>query len=571
MLRVVTVNAMREIEAAANEHVLSYDEMMERAGEAAAQQARAMLAGLDAPRITCLIGKGNNGGDGLVAAAYLADADDIEVRLYLLARRNDDSLMQRVQDRGLFIAYAEDDRDGRVLRHMCASADLVVDALFGIGVRLPLRDDAAKVLRGARAGIHERRASIPETRIIDPVAPRSVTGRGLPHVLAIDCPSGLDCDTGELDPHSLHADVTITFIAAKHGQLTFPSAAAVGRLLVARIGIPDDLPALQAESVTLGDADVVRSLLPERPADSNKGTFGKAMIAAGSVNYSGAPALAAEAAYRAGAGLVTVAAPAAVVAATAAKLTEPTYVLLPHNLGVIAEAAADVLTRELDGYRALLVGPGMGQDDTTAAFFNTLLNRPQQTGNAALRRQIGFNASHPAESPSPQEEQDKTLPPLVLDADALNLLTKREAWWEHLPPETILTPHPGEMGRLASMETADVQANRIALAREKAAAWQVVLVLKGAHTLIAAPDGRMTVMPFKSDALATAGTGDVLAGVITGLRAQGINAYAAAVAGAYIHGLAGELAAQHVESSRSVTAGDVIAALGGAFKHVEQL
>lgn len=570
-MKIVSVQQMRDIEAAVDASVMSYSEMMQQAGQAAAKQALSMVADFGQPRITILVGPGNNGGDGLVAAKALSDHSPAEIRLYMLKRRDDDDpVFKPVQEAGLFIAYAEDDHDGRVLRHMCASADLVIDALFGIGIKLPLREEAARTLRTARQGINERRNAQPSGHIIHPTAPLPVHGRGLPRILALDCPSGLDCDTGELDPNTIPANDTITFIATKHGQIRFPGAEAVGDLHLAPLDIPADHDAFKDIATGLIDANTVRIMLPERPANSNKGTFGKTMIAAGSVNYSGAAGMAAEAAYRAGAGLVTVAAPGPVIAATSAQLGEPTWVLLPHDMGVIAETAAEVLTKEVEGYSALLIGPGFGQEDTTASFLNNLFDRaaPQAT-NSIKRRRIGFSAD-PAPQNATNDETNATLPPLVIDADALNLLGKIDEWWKLLPEKTIITPHPGEMSRLSGLEIADIQANREQIAREKAAEWNVILLLKGAHTIIAAPDERLAILPFKSDALATAGTGDVLAGVIAGFLAQGLSAYDAAVVGGYVHGLAAEWAARAQGTTRSVIAGDIIGKIGDAFNSIER-
>ncbi len=559
MIKVISVEDTRKIEAAADANGISYATLMENAGRAAAQRAIEMIADLEAPKVTLLIGAGNNGGDGLVTGRIIAQQrKDAVVRFYLLKRREqDDTNFKQIQDAGLFVAYAEDDHDNRVLRNMVASADLVTDALFGIGIHLPIKDDALKVLRGVNQAIHDRRAAQPDEKIIDPLKPQSTTITGLPRVLAIDCPSGLNCDTGELDKNTIPADETITFIAAKPGLMTFPGAQAVGRLSIATLGIPEDLPEFKAIRHTLADSEQIRSLLPSRALDSNKGTFGKALIIAGSVNYSGAPALAAKAAYRAGAGLVTVGAAGPVITTLAAQLMEPTWLMLPHDMGVLSEKSAPLIFEQLTGYNALLLGPGWGQEETTGHLLEALLKNSTTSPKNKTKRNLGFGALK-TDSENEAQEKAAQLPPLVIDADGLNLLAKIDEWWKLLPEGTIITPHPGEMGRLADLETSAVQANRLKIAQEKAAEWQVVLLLKGAHTLIAAPDGRMTVLPFKTDALATAGSGDVLAGIITGLLAQGMSPYEAAVCAGYIHGLSGEQNAQKYGSGRGVIASDLL-------------
>lgn len=573
MIPVVTVEHMRRIEAAADASGISYDTMMENAGRAAAQRAFALIEHLDKPRVTVLVGGGNNGGDGLVAGRYLAENQNVEVRFYLLSRRdpNDDANFKAVQERGLFIAYAEDDRGQRVLRQMAASADLLLDALFGIGVRLPITGDAAKVLRAVNQALQERRSARPPEWTALSTQPQRQTRLARPRVLAIDCPSGLDCDTGELDGSAIAADETITFIAAKPGLLTFPGAQAVGRLSVATCGVSTQLDAMQEATEYLVTAETVRELLPARPANSHKGTYGKAMIVAGSVNYNGAPALAARAAYRVGAGLVTVGAPAPVVSAISGSLPEPTWLLLPHDMGVVAESAAPLILEQTHGYQSLLLGPGWGQEDTTGDMLAALLEQPADVAASSRRRKqrvIGFLAGA-ADDPDDDEPETVDLPPLVLDADALNLLAKRENGWRLLPANSILTPHPAEMGRLCHTDTHTVQADRWRIARERAEEWNVVVMLKGAHTVIAAPDGRLAVLPFKSDALATAGTGDVLAGIICGLLAQGSAPFEAALAAGYLHGLAGELAAERSGSSRGVVASDVVDTIPQALAIIE--
>ena len=204
---------------------------------------------------------------------------------------------------------------------------------------------------------------------------------------------------------------------------------------------------------------------------------------------------------------------------------------------------------------------------------STLLERPEAVAASSRKRRqrvIGFHAGTATNDDNDDAPDTVQLPPLVIDADALNLLAKRGNWWDLLPENSIITPHPAEMGRLCQLDTRAVQADRWQLARDKAAEWNVIVVLKGAHTVITAPDGRLMVLPFKSDALATAGTGDVLAGIIVGLLAQGSAPFDAAVAGGYLHGLAGEIAAERVGSSRSVIASNVLSAIPQAFAASER-
>jgi hydroxyethylthiazole kinase-like uncharacterized protein yjeF len=569
MIKVVSVEKVRQIEAAADAAGLSYDNMMQNAGKAVAYRALGMLSNRRDPRVTVVVGPGNNGGDGLVAGRVIAEAGTAQVRFYLLKPRGEDEPnFKAVRDAGHFIAYAPDDRDFRVLRNMIASADLVIDALFGIGARLPFKTDAAKVMRNIMQALsYTQQPEHPEGMVIAPDAPTKIPSLR-PYVIAVDCPSGLNCDTGAMDANTIKADETVTFIAAKPGLFEFPGAETVGRLHVATIGISPDLSELKDELSGIVDSKTIREWLPNRSSNSNKGTYGKTLIVAGSLNYTGAAGLSALAAYRVGTGLVTVAAPSSVIGVLSAQFLEMTWLPLPQDMGVLASGGAKVLREEMANYDAMLLGPGWGREQTTREMLVALLKMPFETRKQA-NRQIGFSAAR-TEDTEIKASKKLSLPPLVIDADGLNLLSEMDEWWTLLPEQTVITPHPGEMGRLAKMETNDVLADRWNIVAAKAAEWNVILVLKGAHTLIAAPDGRVTVLPFKTDALATAGTGDVLAGAITGLLAQGAAAYEAAVIGGYIHGLAGMVAAQQLGNTRSVIAGDVASALPRAITMIEE-
>lgn len=574
MLPIVTVEQTRQIEAAADADGLSYATMMENAGRAVAERAVEIIDAIGDPRITILIGKGNNGGDGLVTGRYIAKhRTDAEVRFYLLEKLDDDDPnFVQVQEMGLFVAYAEDDHDGRVLRNMVASADLVIDALFGIGARLPIKDDAAKMMRNVNKGLRARQEYAPEELTLVPHNPTHMKPLASQTVLAIDCPSGLDCDTGEMDSNIIHADETMTFIAPKIGMLTYPGAEAVGRLRIATIGVPNDLAEIQSISHRLVTGQDVKNMLPERTTDSNKGTYGKTMVVGGSVNYSGAAILAAKAAYRAGAGLVTVGGPAPLISTLAAQVLEPTWLMLAHDMGVLSEKATSVIFKEIQGYKALLLGPGWGQEETTGTLLKQLLEKPDDLVKKRNPRNIGFGIVEDDASDNDDTGGEKfEFPPLIIDADGLNLLAKIDDWWKLLPENTIITPHPGEMGRLSNMETSEIQANRWQIAEAKAKEWGVILVLKGAYTVIASPEGKTATLPFKTDALATAGTGDVLAGLIAGMRSQGLSAFDAAVVGGYIHGLAGEIAASQYGSGRGIIASDVMETIPAALGIVESL
>ncbi len=316
------------------------------------------------------------------------------------------------------------------------------------------------------------------------------------------------------------------------------------------------------------DDEWARAALPARPDDANKGTFGKVMVVAGSVNYIGAAALAVEGAMRSGAGLVTLGCPGDLLPMLAVKLTECTFLPLPSDLGSISMQAADKLRSALEGYSSLLVGCGIGQEKETAAFMRKLLAK-EETKVRTGPRTIGF--SNRIQTPKAEaEEADKgSLPSLVLDGDALNLLAEVEDWPSSVPPGSVLTPHPGEMSRLLGITVDEVQADRIKCAADAASQWKQVVVLKGASTVIASPEGEVFISPFINPALATAGTGDVLAGAVAGLIAQGKSPLEAACLGVYLHGLAGDLLRKEYGLSGGL-AGDLPVLIARAQKRLRE-
>lgn len=560
-MKVVTVDEMRRIEAASDAAGHSYSKMMEQAGRAVADAIIAREKGeRESPdsqkRVLALIGPGNNGGDGLVAARHLSKAG-ASVACYLLKPRSpaDDENFYLVQKQGLGILLADEDKNWTKLRELTREADVILDALLGTGAHLPLRSQLAQMLSTVRQELAAReQISPPALFQLNGIPESLLCNKWTPLIVAVDGPTGLDYDSGALDEAALPADLTVTFAYPKLAHFRFPGASAVGDMIVADIGTD---PAL-ADDVTLEVAtpSMVQKWLPSRSPDAHKGSFGKALIVAGSVNYTGAAYLAGAAATRAGAGLVTLALPSIIHEAVAARLAGATYLILPHEMGVIASGGMRAIAEKIGEYDALLLGPGLGHEQATAAFVDDLLN------GVKSHHRLGFASS------GKKVTSSLTLPPLVVDADGLNILAEMDDWSERLPPESILTPHPGEMGRLMGWTAGDVQANRVAVAKSQAAAWGHVVVLKGAYTVVAAPDGRTVIEPFANPGLATAGTGDVLAGTIVAMRAQGMGAFEAAVAGAYLHGLAGELARKELGAAGMV-AGDLLAHLPQAWCRVD--
>ncbi len=508
---------MREIERRCALVGLPSQVLMENAGLAVAKEVRRLLGSTEGRRILVLIGPGNNGGDGLVAARHLHDWG-AKVSLYHLSQRDEsDPNYRSVLERDIASFQATVDEGLVALEGLISSSEVIIDAIFGTGKARPIGGVFKQVLERVKVA----KAARPKLTIV-----------------ALDLPSGLNPDNGEVDPSCLSADFTITLGYPKLGLFTLPGGEKAGETIIVDIGIPpslgEDLP---TELIT---ADWVRSILPRRPLSAHKGTFGRVLIAAGSINYIGAAYLACSGAIRVGAGLVTLATARSLQPILAAKLTEVTYAPLPEfEPGIIHQEASKLLRDLLPDYDVLLLGCGVGQSPSAMEFIR----------DSILLLPAG--------------------PSLVIDADALNTLAKTPRWWERLAPEAVLTPHPGEMSRLVGMSVDDIQCDRLGVAREAAVRWQKTVALKGAYTVVAAPDGRARISPVANPGLASAGTGDVLAGAIAGLMAQGLEPFDAAACGVYLHGEAGRIVRAELGDTGMI-ASDLLPALPLAIKRIKE-
>jgi len=538
-MKLVTVAQMQGVEKEADANGLSYDQMMENAGTGLADIILDLFEDEVEPEVVGLIGPGNNGGDTLVAMTSLLE-EGWKAQAYLVKRKKDD-LVKRFTEAGGELISGTDAFEK--LAEAIEVSDVLLDGVLGTGIKLPLKKDAAELLEE----VNDILDSLDEP----------------PLVVAVDCPSGVDCDSGEVAEQTIPADLTVTMAAVKQGLVKLPAYEYVGELQVVEIGLPHDLPSLNAITTEVAEDDLVSALLPERPLESHKGTFGTALIAAGSVNYTGAAMLAGEAAYRSGAGLVTLAVPAPLHAVLAGQFPEATWVLLPHEKGAISVNGAEVFAKNFDDADALLLGPGFGTEVSTREFIENILDGKYSTKKTTQRLGFVHGESESKESSVVQ------LPPMIVDADGLKLLSQIADWNKKLPTSSVLTPHPGEMSVLTGLSKEEIQESRQDVATKYAKEWGHVVVLKGAFTVIAAPDGRATMIPVASPALARAGTGDVLAGLITGLRAQGLDSFDAAVAGAWIHAQAGLYAADDLGTTASVLATDVLNSIPDVLSDLE--
>lgn len=506
-----TIEQMRQLEALADAAGHSYDAMMELAGKAVAQAAMEQIGTQRSAKLLVVAGPGNNGGDGLVAARYLAQAGH-KVIAVVWRRPTPDPQGEAAKAAGVALM-----NNYLRLPAILAQVDGVIDALFGTGLSRPIEGEAAALLE--QVAVARKRYGFP--------------------LIGVDGPSGFNGDSGAIDPKTVAVDRTITFGGAKVGMIAPDTTDYLGKVTVADIGIAPEISEQVSSVATWLDVAAVAPLLPKRSQAGHKGTFGTVMVVGGSINYVGAPALSALAAGRSGAGLVTLAVPLVIQPMLAARsdLTSATWLPLAHDFGALRKEAAEMVHKALEKVSALVVGPGLGMENPTKEFVYTLLGI---LSSAPPKGSVGFVGWRDATPPATAK-----LPPMVIDADALNALAAYEGnWWESLHNPIVLTPHPAELGRLLKRERGEIQAHRLEVAREAAERFGQVVVLKGAYTIVAAPDGRVAVNSIATSALAKAGSGDVLAGVIGALLAQRMEPYEAAIAGVVVHGRAGERLAE---------------------------
>ncbi len=499
-MKVVTASEIQEIDRISiQEYGIPGAILMEAAGILTTRVIleRFPLAG---KKVTVVCGTGNNGGDGFVIARHL-QRQGIMCNTVVVGKKEKlegDALLnyQLLKRNGPDVRECSDTAHISLLATLLHDSGLIVDALFGTGLSNPVRGLARDVI-----------ALINSSDI---------------SVVAVDIPSGIDGSTGHLCGDAVKAAVTVTMGLPKTGLLLYPGALYAGELFVADIGFPQELMEPIENGISLLTAPTVASLIPERPENAHKGTSGRAFIIAGSMGYTGAAALACESCLRSGAGLVTLAVPESLSAIMEMKLTETITFPYPDLKKPSRQrGVADALMNAAMGSRVIAAGPGIGR--------------------RVLTKRLLARLTHSLQLPA------------VLDADALY----PEIVTSHSLRRPVLTPHPGEMARLLCTSTEEVVKNPIEHCRECAKRYQAVAILKGSHSLIATPEGEVHINPTGNAGMATAGMGDVLTGIITGFIAQGVPSHGAALLGAYIHGLAGDLAASDI-GIRGIMASDLI-------------
>ncbi len=478
---VLTPAEAADLDRATQERGISADSLMEAAGREVADAALRLVGGAYGRRAVVVCGKGNNGGDGLVAARYL-DRAGVRTAVLLL-----DEALSGPSATNLVRLETTSVRRRAWSRHSLERelerADVAIDAIFGTGFHGTPDGPSAEAIEG-------------------------LTGSSIP-LVAVDIPSGVHGETGAVEGPAVRADLTVTFGAPKPGLVLLPGATYAGIVEVEPIGFPADLI---RSDLLLVEAEDVAGMLPPREPDTHKRSAGYAVVVGGSRLMTGAVALAGAAAYRAGAGLVAVAVPEGILPVTQGAVREAVFVGLPEtDVGTAAGGSAR-LDEVLAQAGSLAVGPGMTTDERTAGWIRELVRSSEV--------------------------------PVVLDADGLNAFAGRAEDLADRKAELILTPHAGEFARVAGLSTGEVAADRVRHVRELAARTSATVLLKGSRTLIASPDGAVRINPTGGPFLATGGTGDVLTGMIAALLARGCSPLDAGSAAAFVHGVAGGLAGQ---------------------------
>jgi NAD(P)H-hydrate epimerase len=485
--------------------------LMENAGRRCVE-AITSAYGAAGKKAVIVAGKGNNGGDGFVIARLLKE-QGWQVRVFLLCAAEEvggDALvnLQRLESSLITVC----NQSGDLARHASALAEagVIVDAILGTGLKSKVRGVYGEAIELVNAC----------------PAP----------VLAVDIPSGVDGATGKILGMAVRAEMTVTFAAAKLGMILYPGAEACGTLKVVDIGIPAQVLA-DAPGYIFMDREAARKLVRRRQQLTHKGQCGHCLIVAGSTGKTGAAAMAANSAVRGGAGLVTVAVPASLNPVMEVKTTEAMSLPLPEDAsGTLGGGSFSAIMAAAQGKSVLAVGPGLSFEAATGELVRRLAT----------------------EAPLP----------LVIDADGLNALAAQPGVFSaRKSPVVILTPHPGEMARLAGMSVGQVESDRIGVARDYSARHNVFLILKGARTVIASPNGEIAINGSGNPGMASGGMGDVLTGVVTALVAQGYEPFTACCLGAFIHGLSGDLVAA-MKGEIGISAVDVQESLPYAFKEL---
>jgi NAD(P)H-hydrate epimerase len=488
--------------------------LMEQAGMAVTEEVLKELQQHENKKVTIICGIGNNGGDGFVTARCLFQRG-IAVKVRIIGdiakvtgdtKTNYDILRKLKLDIKMLLSF----QDIQNLADEVARGSIIVDAIFGTGLNRDM-DGLWKEL------IH-------------------VINESNKYVVSIDIPSGISAGTGNILGNAVRANKTVVMQVPKVGNIHFPGAEYSKEMVIKDIGIPEEIIEVDSLNMNLITEEMIKKILPRRRNDTHKGNYGKAYIVAGSTGMTGAAMLTCEAVLRSGAGLLKVAIPQSLNSIMETRLIEAITVPLPElKKGVVGISDIEKIIKTMKESNVIAIGPGSGQTRELEEVLRNIC-------------------------------EEATIP-IVLDADALNSLAHRLDILNLLKTTAVLTPHIGEMARLTNMSIEDIQRDKIQVAMEFAKKWKVILILKGARTVVASPEGKLFINITGNPGMATAGSGDVLTGIITGFLAQGIQPLEAALAAVYIHGTAGDRAANRI-GEYGLMAGDIIRELPYAIKEI---
>jgi len=514
-MKVVTSQQIREIDRKAiEENNLSGLILMENAGLRIFQSLKNIYPDLRLKKTIIFTGSGNNGGDGFVVARHLYNYG-VKVKVFLLAPFNKikgeaEENLNIITKMRVELIKTETTKLEEIQRAI-QNSDLIIDAILGTG------------LQGKVTGL--------KAKIIDLI---NIANK---EVVAIDVPSGLDTDTGKIEGPCIKAAHTVTLALPKIGLLIFPGASYAGKVTVEDIGIPSYLLKNNKIKTNMVTKEIVKQLIPFRATYSHKGSFGKVLILAGSVGMTGAAYLSSEAAMRSGAGIVVLGTPRSLNSIMEVKLTEViTLPLAETEKQSLGEEAEETISKLMKNYSVLGIGPGISRQAETQRLVRKVI--------------------------------EKSNIPLVVDADAIYALSEDLAILEKTKTPLVITPHPGEMAKLINKDIDFILNNQLDITREIAQKFGIVVVLKGARTIIANKEGETYINVGDNSGMATGGSGDVLAGIICSLIAQGVDNFSAAIIGVYIHSLAGDLA-RGIKGERGMIASDILSQVPQAFLNLE--
>ncbi|MBO8158245.1 NAD(P)H-hydrate dehydratase [Thermosyntropha sp.] len=515
-MKILKAAEMKEIDKrASSEYGIPSIVLMENAGIRTVEVIEEVLGDIREKKVVVVAGKGNNGGDGLVIARQLINGG-ARVETFLLGEEKELTVDTRInyevlqKMKGSIYPLLTPDHL-QIFKNSLLNADLIVDSIYGIGFKGSLGDFEAEVV--------------------------NIINRSRSLVVAVDIPSGIEADTGKVHNTAVKAHRTVTFAALKLGLILEPGHSFAGNITVADISIPRGLVDNDDLKNNLITREMIKPYINKSNPESHKGTYGHALVIGGTAGMTGAVSMASYAALRTGAGLVTAAVPESLLPVVASMRSEVMTAPLSETAqSTIALEAIPAIENLLGTASVCAIGCGMSR---------------YMEAKSVLRFVL-----------------EKSGVPLVIDADGLNALSEDVSMLASRQVPVVLTPHPGEMARLIKKSIKEIQVNRLEIAREFAEKWQVTLVLKGNKTIVALPSGDAYINMTGNPGMGTAGSGDVLCGVIAGLIAQGLNPQIASIVGVYVHGLAGDLAAE-AKGERGLVAGDIIEFVPEVLKQME--